>query len=506
MIEQSFSQGITIGSLLVNSDCCDAAANLRVTGLCLDSRDVSPGDLFIALPGSQADGLDYVDQAISRGAVAVAVDREVAGQMSELSVPVVPVERLSDVVSQIAANFYGDPSAQMTVTAVTGTNGKTSCCWLLSGLLDRLGESSAYLGTLGYGFSGVRGDQVSLSATHRSTLTTPDAIASQEILADLVSAGATSVAMEASSHALTQGRIAAVQVDTAVFTNLSRDHLDYHRNMQAYGDAKASLFEVPGLKHAVINLDDNWAPKLLGRVAQSTTVVTYSLDNPSADLYCRSIQLDASGIHAVLEGRWGSGRLYSPLVGQFNLANLLAVIAVAAQRYSLADILTAIPDLQAASGRMELIDATASPGVIVDYAHTPDALEKVLITLRAHSQGKLWVVFGCGGERDIGKRAKMGAIANRYADKIVLTNDNPRGESPQAIIAHIERGIVGDCSVELDRRMAIRHAVLSAAPEDLVLIAGKGHEDYQQIADHRLPFSDQVQARLALRDRGSGAT
>ena len=506
MIEQSVSQGTTIGSLIANIDCRDGVANLRVTGLCLDSREVKPGDLFIALSGSQADGLDFVGQAIACGALAVVVDRGVADQVSGLCVPVVPVERLSDAVSQIAANFYGDPSAQMTVTAVTGTNGKTSCCWLLSGLLDRLGESSAYLGTLGYGFAGVGGDQASLSAAHGSSLTTPDAIASQQILADLLSAGATSIALEASSHALTQGRIAAVQVDTAVFTNLSRDHLDYHRNMHAYGNAKASLFEMPGLNHAVINLDDNWTPKLLGKVAKSTMVVTYSLDDPSADLYCRSIQLDASGIHAVVEGRWGRGRLYSPLVGQFNLANLLAVIAVAVQRYSLADVLAAIPNLQAASGRMELIDATASPGVIVDYAHTPDALEKVLITLRAHTQGKLWVVFGCGGERDIGKRAKMGAIANRYADKIVLTNDNPRDESPLAIIAHIERGIVGDFSVELDRRLAIRHAVLSAAPEDLVLIAGKGHEDYQQIADHRLPFSDQVQARLALRDRRSGVT
>ena len=203
MIEQSFSQGTPLGSLLANIDCCDGVANLRVTGLSLDSREVKSGDLFIALSGSQADGLDYIDQAIACGAVAVAVDRGVADRVSGLSVPVVSIERLGDAVSQIAANFYGDPSAQMTVTAVTGTNGKTSCCWLLSGLLDRLGESSAYLGTLGYGFAGIRGDQASLSAGHRSTLTTPDAIASQRILADIVSAGATSIALEASSHALT---------------------------------------------------------------------------------------------------------------------------------------------------------------------------------------------------------------------------------------------------------------------------------------------------------------
>lgn len=503
MINQSASVGVTIGHLLAGRHCPKIAASLRVTGLCLDSRNLRAGDLFIAMAGSRTTGLDFVDEAIIRGAIAVVVDRQVLAQVPALAIPVIPIDCLSDSVSELAARFYANPSAHMTITAVTGTNGKTSCCWLLSALLDRLGETSAYLGTLGYGLANARSGGIQSESLRQTGLTTPDAITSQSILAELAASGAKSVALEASSHALTQGRIAAINVDTAIFTNLSRDHLDYHRNMCAYADAKTRLFAMPGLKHAIINLDDNFGRRLLGKVAASATMFTYSLDNSSADIYCRSILLDASGIHATVAGRWGDGQLYSPLVGQFNLANLLAVIAAAVQVYSLADILSAIPHLQSASGRMELIDATASPAVVVDYAHTPDALEKVLMTLRAHSPGKLWVVFGCGGERDIGKRAKMGAIAYRYADKIVLTNDNPRGEAPEAIVGHIKRGIIGSISVELDRRAAIRHAILTAAPEDLVLIAGKGHEDYQQIADRRLPFSDQVQARLALRDRGS---
>lgn len=312
--------------------------------------------------------------------------------------------------------------------------------------------------------------------------------------------------MEVSSHSLVQRRIAGLQVDTAVFTNLSRDHLDYHGDLASYAAAKARLFAMSGLKNAVINIDDSIGRLILANLDPNIRAITYSIEaqeeGGTADIYCRTIGLSPEGLRAAIHTPWGVGELRSPLLGKFNLANLLAVIGAAiAQDFALEDILKAVPKLRAVSGRMELVDAGATPSVVVDYAHTPDALEKALQALRVHCHGMLWVVFGCGGDRDIGKRAEMGTIAETCADQVVVTSDNPRSEDPQQIINQIVQGTSREVIVDSDRRAAIRQAILAADKNDVVLIAGKGHEDYQILGAQRLPFSDQGEARLALRAR-----
>jgi UDP-N-acetylmuramoyl-L-alanyl-D-glutamate--2,6-diaminopimelate ligase len=300
--------------------------------------------------------------------------------------------------------------------------------------------------------------------------------------------------------------VAGLHVDTAVFTNLSRDHLDYHGDLASYAAAKSRLFAMTGLKNAVINIDDSVGLMILENLDPQIRAITFSVEGQdtgrTADIDCRTIGLSPEGLRAAIHTPWGDGELRSPLLGKFNLANLLAVIGAAiAQGFALADILQVVPDLRAVPGRMELVDANAAPSVVVDYAHTPDALEKALQALRVHCQGKLWAVFGCGGDRDIGKRAEMGSIAQACADQVIITSDNPRSEDPQQIIDHIIQGTSREVVVEPDRRAAIRQAILGADKNDVVLIAGKGHEDYQILGAQRLPFSDQGEARLALRAR-----
>ena len=311
--------------------------------------------------------------------------------------------------------------------------------------------------------------------------------------------------MEVSSHSLVQRRVAGLQIDTAVFTNLTRDHLDYHGNLNSYAAAKARLFAMAGLKNAVINIDDNVGRLILANLDPLVNGISYSVENHSADIHCDRISISASGIDAEVVTPWGRGRLNSSLLGKFNLANLLAVIGAAGmQGFALDKILQAAVSLTAVTGRMELVDTNARPAVVIDYAHTPDALEKALQALRNHCQGELWVVFGCGGDRDIGKRAEMGKVADHRADNIVVTSDNPRTESPEKIIDQVLLGITRDVSVVVDRRDAIRTAIKDAQPNDVILIAGKGHEDYQILGAQRLPFSDQAESRLALRSREGG--
>jgi UDP-N-acetylmuramoyl-L-alanyl-D-glutamate--2,6-diaminopimelate ligase len=291
-----------------------------------------------------------------------------------------------------------------------------------------------------------------------------------------------------------------VQFNTAVFTNLSRDHLDYHGDLKSYTAAKARLFAMQGLQNAVINIDDSVGRLILANLNPEIKLVSYSLEDPAADVYCSTIGLSPEGLRASVITPWGNGEIHSPLLGKFNLSNLLAVIAAAAVHdIDFDHILHALPKLRAVPGRMELV-ASSEPAVIVDYAHTPDALEKALQALRVHCSGRLWVVFGCGGDRDIGKRAEMGEIAQRFADHMVVTSDNPRTESPDQIIQHILKGTSREVIVESDRRTAIRQAISMADKNDVVLIAGKGHEDYQILGAQRLPFSDQAEARLALRE------
>ena len=498
---------ISLSALIAGFSAPDNCPVVDIKGLALDSRQVQAGDLFIAIKGNEADGTAFIPQAIERGAVAILTEKgqELAAQVHS-SVPVVGIENLGEYVSDIAGVFYGHPSKQMTLTAITGTNGKTTCAHLYAELIDKLNNgSAASIGTLGYGMAGSSAG-AEIPALGETGLTTPDAVAMQRILAELNSKGASTVALEVSSHSLVQRRVAGLQVDTGVFTNLSRDHLDYHGDLASYAAAKSRLFAMTDLKNAVINIDDSIGRLILANLDPSIRGITYSIEGQgeasSADIYCRTIGLSPEGLRAAIHTPWGEGELRSPLLGKFNLANLLAVIGAAiTQGFALADILKAVPQLRAVSGRMELVDASASPSVVVDYAHTPDALEKALQALRVHCQGKLWVVFGCGGDRDAGKRAEMGAIAENFADLVVVTSDNPRGEDPQQIIDQIVQGTSREVIVESDRRAAIRQAILGADKNDVVLIAGKGHEDYQILGAQRLPFSDQGEARLALRAR-----
>jgi UDP-N-acetylmuramoyl-L-alanyl-D-glutamate--2,6-diaminopimelate ligase len=499
MMALSQTPAITLVDLLgdfIDTANCPA---IDITGLALDSRLVEAGNLFIAVKGTQTDGAQYIAQAEENGAVAVLMEQ--GAVIPNCAVPVIVVPQLSEYVSDIAGIFYGRPSHQMPVTAITGTNGKTTCSQLLAQLFGLLDEPSGFIGTLGYGLSSSGIDQ---RATDTG-LTTPDAISVQRILAELRDAGAKRIAMEVSSHSLVQRRVAGLQVDTAVFTNLTRDHLDYHGDINSYAAAKARLFAMAGLKNAVINLDDNVGRLILTNLDPLVNGISYSVENHSADIHCDRILIDASGIDAEIVTPWGRGRLKSSLLGKFNLANLLAVIGAAGvQGFALDKILQAASALTAVAGRMELVDASARPAVVIDYAHTPDALEKALQALRRHCRGNLWVVFGCGGDRDIGKRAEMGKVADHRADKIIVTSDNPRGESPEKIIDQVLLGITRDVSAVVDRRDAIRTAIADAQPEDVILLAGKGHEDYQILGADRLPFSDQAEARLALRSRQGG--
>ena len=499
----------TLSALLAEFVDVSSCPATPITGLSLDSREVSVGDVFIALKGSQTSGAQYITQALEQGAVAILIDAgEKADDYGQLLVPVIAVPKLSEFVSDIAGAFYAHPSRQIKVTAVTGTNGKTTCAQLLANLFELLGEPAGCVGTVGYGtVANTAANQVAellpcSEVAASDILTTPDAVAMQRILAELRDAGSRRVVIEASSHGLAQRRVAGLQIDTAIFTNLSRDHLDYHGDLNRYAAAKSRLFAMSGLKHAVINLDDNVGRLILANLDPAVDGITYSFENHTADIHCDRIELGASAIAAELVTPWGRGRLTSPLLGKFNLANLLAVIGAAGmQGFKLDDILRAAAKLKAVPGRMEVVDPSARPLVVVDYAHTPDALDKVLRALRLQCSGKLWVVFGCGGDRDKGKRTEMGRVADQLADCVVVTSDNPRSESPEQIIQQVLLGITRKVLAVTDRRDAIRAAINAAAVDDIVLIAGKGHEAYQIVAAKRLPFSDLAEAALALRQK-----
>lgn len=485
----------------------DQIPQVKVSGVTIDSRAVKAGDCFIALKGAVTDGAHYIQQAVADGAVVILVDQatKVPINLADISVPVFSVENLTQWVSQIAGRFYGDPSHQLNIAAFTGTNGKTTCSQLYAQLMSKVlvkdtSVKPAYIGTTGFGMAESKAvDAVFEHKQSDHQLTTPDAVSTQRILAELLSNGSEYVALEASSHSLVQHRIQSLQIDTGVFTNLSRDHLDYHQTIENYAAAKSSLFEMPSIKTAVINKDDAVGAQIIKQLRSDISLLTFSLDNTSADLYCSDITLSAIGIEATINTPWGSGKLKSNLLGQFNLSNLLAIIAVAcSQGAVLDDCLKVVPELLAVSGRMELVSAHMQPQVVVDYAHTPDALEKALQALKPYCNGRLWVIFGCGGNRDNGKREQMGKIADQYADRVVITNDNPRFEAPEKIVQQILEGIDGETDVELDRRRAIATSIIQAEKQDIVLIAGKGHENYQILGSSRIAFSDQEEALAAL--------
>lgn len=465
-----------------------AATDVDIHSLTMDSRRVARGDLFLAFPGLRYDGRDFIAEAVAAGASAVACEPG-HGVVEAVSVPVVEVPNLAQQVSALGDIFYGQPSAGMQVIGITGTNGKTSVSQMLAQALDRLGNRCGVIGTLGSGLAG---------ALVEHGMTTPNAIAVQGQLGAMRDEGATHVAMEVSSHALDQHRVAAVRFAVAVFTNLSRDHLDYHGTMAAYGDAKAKLFQ-RGLQAAVINLDDPFGRELAARC--EAPVIGFSLSDPAAALYCRELVCDSLGLDAQLQVQGRDFALRSPLLGSFNLSNLLAVLgSLLALGVDAETALQQVAQLQPPAGRMQRLGGGNLPLVVVDYAHTPDALEKALTALHQHAAGRVVCIFGCGGDRDNGKRPMMARVAEQYAQAVVVTDDNPRTESSAQIIEQICRGAEHPQALTVipNRAQAIAETIAASQPGDVILLAGKGHENYQEIDGVRHPFSDIEQASLAL--------
>ena len=472
-----------------------ATLGVEIERLCNDSRRVRPGDVFVAYPGEAHDGRAYIAAAIAAGARAVIWESEGYAWPRELGVPNLAVKGLREVAGEIAAHVAGHPARSLWMIAVTGTNGKTSCSHWIAEALSALGRPTALIGTLGHGFPGALEGLIN---------TTPDALALQDLLAGYRDSHASAVAMEVSSHGLSQGRVSGAHFDVALFTNLTRDHLDYHGTMENYGEAKARLFDWPGLKHAVINVDDGFGRRLVSRLSRSPVkVFTYGIG--SGAISGHRLDLHRLGLDLEIKTPWGGGLVRSPLMGAYNAANLLGVLGVLlASDVPLEQALTALSRLQAVSGRMQALGGGTRPLVVVDYAHTPDALEQVLTALRAHlAQGRLICVFGCGGDRDSGKRPLMGEVASRLADEVFVTSDNPRSEDPLAIIKAIAAGTRPPCVLEPDRARAIELAISTARSGDVVLVAGKGHETYQEVGGVRQPFSD-VDVANACLARGDG--
>ncbi len=477
--------------------------DVTVTDLTQDGRGARPGSAFLAVHGSVEHGLRYAPQAVANGARAVLFEPAPVAVVPELpsDIVVAPVERLRERASLIADRFFDAPSQHLSVAGITGTNGKTTCAYLLAQALEISGRAAAYMGTIGTGRPG---------ALAASALTTGDAVTVQRTLAALRAAGAANVAMEVSSHAIDQARVGAVRFRTAAFTNLTRDHLDYHGTMEHYGATKARLFSLPGLQSRIINVDDVFGRQLAmdprGRGRLIVTSRGHQTRVRSADGFVRAmhVELSTRGIGIEFDSSWGPGEINCALVGDFNVDNLLTVVAILLD-WGLAteDATRALARVQATPGRMQTFGGGSAPLAVVDYAHTPDALAKALQSARAHCAGRLAVVFGCGGDRDQGKRPLMGSIAAELADDIVLTDDNPRTESPQAIVAGIAAGIPAGkpFRVEHDRERAIRQALGGAGERDVVVIAGKGHEDYQIVGGDRRPFSDARVVAAALAGR-----
>lgn len=454
-----------------------------------DSRRVRPGSLFLAYPGEHADGRSYIAQAIAQGAAAVLWEQEEFDWKPEWQLPNFPLTGLRREAGSIADNFYGQPSRQLWMVGVTGTNGKTSCSHWLAQALIALGRKTAVVGTLGNGFP---------SALSGAINTTPDPILLHGMLADYLKQDVKAVAMEVSSHGLDQGRVNGVHFDVAVFTNLTRDHLDYHGDMASYAAAKRKLFDWPDLSSAVLNIDDAFGREIASaQHNDGRQVLTYGLDD--GDVRGSALQFTEDGLSMHVATPYGSAEVKAALLGRFNAYNLLAVLAtLLVSNVSLQQAVSAIANIHAVSGRMQQLGGAKQPLVVIDYAHTPDALEKVLLALREQCKGRLYCVFGCGGNRDAGKRPLMGEATSRLADTVIVTSDNPRDENPADIISAIVAGMCGDYRIEPDRAGAIALAVNMAKPGDIVLVAGKGHEDYQEIAGVRHPFSDQQVVGLAL--------
>ena len=457
--------------------------DLLIKDICIDSRKVTSGSLFFAYPGVANDGRDFIRAAVENGAVAVVYESLGYDDLSGLSIPAFGVPGLQRKIGLIASAFFDHPSESLQVFGVTGTNGKTTCAYLLAQAFELMGMKSAFIGTIGIG---------PVSNIKPATHTTPDPISLQRTLAELVAQDITQVCMEVSSHALHQSRVAGLNFYCVLFTNLTQDHLDYHSSMEDYGAAKAKLFTEFESTLAVINADDEFGQSLIDR-SVSEFVVSYG--EASGDLYPEDLVLSTNGIEFALQGDGVDFDVVSPMVGKVNVPNLLLVSAtLLALSTPIDQVQSVFKELKAAPGRMELFSAPGKPQLVVDYAHTPDALSKALDSVRHHCKGDLWCVFGCGGDRDRAKRVVMAQAAQAKAERVIVTNDNPRSEDPQAIADEILSGFDTPDSVivELDRAAAISMAFEQARPNDWVLVAGKGHESTQTVGDRVLDFSDRV--------------
>lgn len=467
---------------------------LTVTRLELDSRKVNPGDTFVAIIGHAADGRRFIDTALQQGAnlvLAQACEQHPHGKTEWRSgVAVVYLAELGACLSELAGRLYGAHANQ--VIAVTGTNGKTTISQLIAQWIELLGSKAAVMGTTGNGF---------LATLAPAANTTGNALQVQETLHTLAQQGAQYTAMEVSSHGLVQGRVKALTFAAGVFSNLSRDHLDYHGTMQAYAAAKLSLFTAHNTQHAIINVDDAVGAEWAAQLSQSVAVSLLAQPSSERCLWATSVSYAESGITLDFSGSWGEGQLHAPLIGEFNASNLLLALAtLLSLGFDKTALLASAPKLTPVLGRMELFQAPGKAKIVVDYAHTPDALEKALRALRVHCQGRLWAIFGCGGDRDTGKRPMMAAVAEQFADQVILTDDNPRSEAPQRIVDDMLAGMREPqrAHIEHCRLDAARFALQQAGEQDIILLAGKGHEDYQVLADETIHYSDRESAQQLL--------
>ena len=494
---------VTLKQLLHGLPVSEYLPEIEVKGLTLDSREVEPGYVFIALEGHLDHGLAYAEAAISKGEVAVLCDekfdqycQQILSRLMSRAI-CVPVRNLQDKLAGMASRFYGDPSAKLFISGVTGTDGKTSVSHFIAQAMKQAYGTSAVIGTLGNG---------QIDDLAESSHTTPDVINIQKMLADFYQKGVEHVAMEVSSHGLDQKRVADIDFDVAVLTNLSRDHLDYHGDLDSYKQAKKKLFTDNASKSLVLNIDDAFGVEIFNENKNKQAVWLYGLDEVKAKLsdlyvYASNVKNSVSGIGFTLNSSQGVADVKVQLIGEFNVYNVLASVCVLLESgINFNHAVKYIEKLHTVTGRMELLAIKNKPSVVVDYAHTPEALTQALINVRRHTKGKVICVFGCGGDRDTGKRPLMAKAAEALSDLVIITNDNPRAEDPLKIIDDIKLGIKNELQliVEMDRKKAIQHAIEISAAEDMVLIAGKGHELFQIIGDEKIAFSDKKVALLAL--------
>lgn len=493
----------TLGELITSDQLTPEQRTLPVSGLSQDSRTLRQGDLYLALPGASTHGMNCLEEVRHKGAAAILAEPDIhwppariRAIATQLPIPLLSYPGLRQQLAHLAQQYYGDPNQNLQLIGVTGTNGKTSITHYLAQAQEQLTPGQVgIIGTLGAG---------RLHNLHTTDHTTPDLISLYAELARQRAQGIRQVMMEVSSHALAQDRVAGLHFTSAVFSNLTRDHQDYHGSMAAYGAAKAKLFHIPGLEQAVIQTDDPFGQQLLTQLIEPNIIAVGNQARKHSAHYIQADQIDTTptGLRIHCQTSWGDGTLHSPLWGRYNADNLLLALGVLlGQGIPLATANAALAQVRSAPGRMSRLGGAGQPQVIIDYAHTPDALQKVLQAAREHTNGRLICVFGCGGDRDAGKRPQMGAIAEQQADQVWVTDDNPRTEHNTRITADILAGMAqpDKARLEHDRSTAIAAALAVATPQDLVLIAGKGHETYQEVGTERLPYSDFEQVNAILK-------